>query len=457
MNVMQLRRAWSAKQQTSKDGWMRWLRDLTCELLEQSPSNSLRACSGLAGRHTRLGRNLFNAAFVSCWTQLSGGHQQEIIASLQTVAANDEVPAEILQAILGLAEYMERDEKQIPIDLKLLGDYADRCHALPKELHYKEAEWTLEKNYETIKKLIELNQNLDLHDSAIGMLDYVRKEQPDIQESVEWYTRLQQWDKALVIYRRQEAEGGESRENTMGQVRCLFEMSDWAALVPLYERIWSGDDHPLQLASANIGMSMAWATGDIDRMEFYLSALPTNSGDKSFCRALLAVHRQSYAEARQYIDEARLAIDIDLSPQITESDSRGYSQLFQCQMLTELEEVIESKTAPDDRERQLGIVTAWRERLSGIQQDVGMWQRLLRLRSMVLRPILDLDTWIKYVNMSRKSGQLRIARDAIAELLDDEARYMSELSLGEIDPHIPKAQTQAQEYARLTTQAAGQK
>ncbi|KAJ2752986.1 phosphatidylinositol kinase- protein kinase tor1, partial [Coemansia nantahalensis] len=211
------------------------------------------------------------------------------------------------------------------------------------------------------------------------------------------------------------------------------------------------------LASANIGMSMAWATGDIDRMEFYLSALPTNSGDKSFCRALLAVHRQSYAEARQYIDEARLAIDIDLSPQITESDSRGYSQLFQCQMLTELEEVIESKTAPDDRERQLGIVTAWRERLSGIQQDVGMWQRLLRLRSMVLRPILDLDTWIKYVNMSRKSGQLRIARDAIAELLDDEARYMSELSLGEIDPHIPKAQTQAQEYARLTTQAAGQK
>ncbi|KAJ2764760.1 phosphatidylinositol kinase- protein kinase tor1, partial [Coemansia nantahalensis] len=266
MNVMQLRRAWSAKQQTSKDGWMRWLRDLTCELLEQSPSNSLRACSGLAGRHTRLGRNLFNAAFVSCWTQLSGGHQQEIIASLQTVAANDEVPAEILQAILGLAEYMERDEKQIPIDLKLLGDYADRCHALPKELHYKEAEWTLEKNYETIKKLIELNQNLDLHDSAIGMLDYVRKEQPDIQESVEWYTRLQQWDKALVIYRRQEAEGGESRENTMGQVRCLFEMSDWAALVPLYERIWSGDDHPLQLASANIGMSMAWATGDIDRM-----------------------------------------------------------------------------------------------------------------------------------------------------------------------------------------------
>ncbi|KAJ1732407.1 phosphatidylinositol kinase- protein kinase tor1, partial [Coemansia biformis] len=456
IDVMQLRRAWSAKQQATKDGWIRWLREFTCELLQQSPSNSLRACSSLASRHTRLGSDLFNAAFVSCWTMLPGQYQQEIIASLQSVASNRDVPADILQAILGLAEYMERDEKQIPIDLKLLGDYADRCHALAKELHYKEAEWTLEKNYETIKKLIELNQNLDLHDSAIGMLDYVRKEQEDIQESVDWYTRLQQWDKALVIYRRQETEGGLSRENTMGQVRCLFEMSDWTALVPLYERIWSGSDQQLQTASAGIGMSMAWATGDIDRMEFYLSALPSNSGDKSFCRALLAVYRNNFGDAAQYIDEARQAIDLDLSAQITESDSRGYSQMFQCQMLTELEEIITYKTSNDDTERQMNIVTTWRERLSGIQQDVSMWQRLLRLRSMVLRPILDLDTWIKYVNMSRKSGQLRIARDAIAQLLDDEAHYMEEINRGEMDAVPTKLQAQAHEYARLNAQMARQ-
>ncbi|KAJ2346691.1 phosphatidylinositol kinase- protein kinase tor1, partial [Coemansia sp. RSA 2618] len=240
VGVMQLRRAWSSKPQMSKDGWMRWLRGFTNELLEQSPSPALRACSDLAKKYPPLGKELFNAAFVSCWTVLPGQYQQEIIASLQSVASNNDVPADILQTILGLAGYMERDEKQIPIDLKRLGDYADRCHALAKELHYKEAEWTLEKNYDTIEKLIELNQNLDLHDSAIGMLDYVRKEQPDVQESVNWYRRLQQWDKALMIYRRQEAERGQSFENTEGQMLCLFEMSDWEALTPLYERIWSG-------------------------------------------------------------------------------------------------------------------------------------------------------------------------------------------------------------------------
>ncbi|KAJ2357814.1 phosphatidylinositol kinase- protein kinase tor1, partial [Coemansia sp. RSA 2611] len=351
---------------------------------------------------------------------------------------------------------MERDEKQIPIDLKRLGDYADRCHALAKELHYKEAEWTLEKNYETIEKLIELNQNLDLHDSAIGMLDYVRKEQPDVQESVEWYLRLQQWDKALVIFQRQEVERGPSYENTKGQIRCLFEMSDWEALAPIYERIWSGSDQQLQMASANIGMSMAWAMGDIDRMESYLLTLPNKSRDKSFCRALLAVYRSNFDEAAKFIGDAREEMEGDLVSHITESYSRGYAQVFRCQMLTELEEVVAYKTAPDDKERQAAIVSAWRQRLGGIQQDVGMWQKLLRLRSMVLRPILDLDTWIKYVNMSRKSGQMRIARDAIAQLLDDEALYMEEANRGEVEAMTPKLVAQAQEYARLKAELARQ-
>ncbi|KAJ2825259.1 phosphatidylinositol kinase- protein kinase tor1, partial [Coemansia erecta] len=456
VGVMQLRRAWSSKPQMSKDGWMRWLRGFTNELLEQSPSPALRACSDLAKKYPPLGKELFNAAFVSCWTVLPGQYQQEIIASLQSVASNNDVPADILQTILGLAGYMERDEKQIPIDLKRLGDYADRCHALAKELHYKEAEWTLEKNYDTIEKLIELNQNLDLHDSAIGMLDYVRKEQPDVQESVNWYRRLQQWDKALMIYRRQEAERGQSFENTEGQMLCLFEMSDWEALTPLYERIWSGSDQQLKVASASVGMSMAWAMGDIDRMEFYMSTLPNKSKDKSFCRALLAVYRNNYDEAVKFIGDAREEMEADLVSHITESYNRGYALVFRCQMLTELEEIVAYKMAPDDHERQAAIVSAWRQRLGGIQEDVGMWQKLLRLRSMVLRPVLDLDTWIKFINMSRSSGQMRIARDAISQLLYDEELYMEEISRGEVEPTSEKLAVQAQEYVRQRAQLAQQ-
>ncbi|KAJ2776642.1 phosphatidylinositol kinase- protein kinase tor1, partial [Coemansia interrupta] len=449
-----LRNAWSTQQGVSRDGWMDWINRFAVELLSQSPSPALRACGPLASNHPRLRSELFNAAFVSCWTELPGQYQQEVIASLQDVAAKPDVPADILQTILSLAGFMERDEKQIPIDLKLLGEYADRCHALAKELHYKEAEWALEKGYGTIEKLIELNQNLDLHDSAIGMLNYVRKEQPDIEESVEWYVRLQRWDDALAIYRQQEAELGHdySYDHVNGQIRCLFEMSDWDALVPMYDRIWQSGDQQMQMAAANIGMSMAWAMGDIERMELYLSVLPNKSRDKSFCRALLAVYRNQFDDAATFIRDARVEMTDDLVSHVSESYSRGYLQVFRCQMLTELEEVVAYKQAHDDKERRLSIINTWRRRLDGIQQDVGMWQKLLRLRSMVLRPILDLDTWIKYVNMCRKTEQMKIARHAITQLLDDEARYMDEVNRGEVEVISTKLLMQAQEYARLRAQ-----
>ncbi|KAJ1818555.1 phosphatidylinositol kinase- protein kinase tor1, partial [Coemansia sp. RSA 2599] len=451
VDANQLRNAWSTQQRVANNDWVGWLDNFAVELLRQSPSPALRATCALASNHPKLRSELFNAAFVSCWTELPGQYQQEVISSLQEVASKPGVSSDILQTILSLAGFMERDEKQIPIDLRLLGEYADRCHALAKELHYKEAEWTLEKGYDTIEKLIELNQNLDLHDSAIGMLNYVRKEQPDIEESVEWYIRLQRWDEALVILRQEEAELGYSHGNMNGQIRCLFELSDWETLVPLYDRIWQSNDQTMMMSSASFGMSMAWAMGDIERMEVYLSVLPNKSRDKAFCKALLAVYRNQFDEAASYIHDARMEMKVDLVSHVTESYSRGYSQVFRCQLLTELEEVMSYKTAHDDRERRLSITNTWRQRLDGIQQDVGMWQKILRVRSMVLRPILDLDTWIKYVNMCRKSDSMMIARHAIQQLLEDEGKYMDEINRGEFE--VPqKLAIQAQEYARLKIQ-----
>ncbi|KAJ2011958.1 phosphatidylinositol kinase- protein kinase tor1, partial [Coemansia sp. S680] len=446
VNAAVLRRAWAVSQSMSKGEWTGWLTKFSNELVRQSPSAALRACSALASKHPKLNKELFNAAFVSCWTELSGQYQQEIVSSLQEVASKPDVPPDVLQTILSLAGYMERDEKQIQIDLKLLGEYADRCHALAKELHYKEAEWMLEKSYETIEKLIELNQNLDLHDSAVGMLNHVRSEQPDIRESVEWYRRLQRWDDALAIYQRQEAEEGPSYNNTNGQLRCMFEMSDWDALLPFFERIWRGNDHQLQMASANIGMSMAWTLGDIENMEFYMSKLPNNSNDKSFCTALLSVYHNKWDEAKEHITKAREEIRENLVSRATESYSRGHQLVFNCQMLTELEEVIVYKTLPDDTQRQGAIINTWRQRLKGMPQDVGMWQKLLRLHSMVLRPILDLDTWIKYVNMCRKSEQMTIARQAIVQLLQDEASYLEEMHCSDIQLQPAKVRFQVHEY-----------
>jgi phosphatidylinositol kinase/protein kinase (PI-3 family) len=46
------------------DDWVDWMRGFSIELLKQSPSPALRACSALAQKYPPLAREMFNAAFV---------------------------------------------------------------------------------------------------------------------------------------------------------------------------------------------------------------------------------------------------------------------------------------------------------------------------------------------------------------------------------------------------------
>jgi FKBP12-rapamycin complex-associated protein len=70
VNQQHLKKAWETSQRSTRDDWTEWLRRLSVELLKESPSHALRACASLAGVYHPLARELFNAAFVSCWTEL---------------------------------------------------------------------------------------------------------------------------------------------------------------------------------------------------------------------------------------------------------------------------------------------------------------------------------------------------------------------------------------------------
>lgn len=55
---------------------------------------------------------------------------------------------------------MEHDDKALPIDIKVLGGYASRCHAYAKALRYKEQEFMNGSLPDTIEHLISINNNL---------------------------------------------------------------------------------------------------------------------------------------------------------------------------------------------------------------------------------------------------------------------------------------------------------
>lgn len=127
-----LQEVWTASRRVSKDDWLEWLRMLSIALLKESPSPALRSCWALAQTYSQLPRDLFNAAFVSCWAQLSSPMQAEFIVSLEQALAVPDVP-ELTQTILNLAEFMDHcDLGPLPLHPALLGERAMQCRAYAK-------------------------------------------------------------------------------------------------------------------------------------------------------------------------------------------------------------------------------------------------------------------------------------------------------------------------------------
>ena len=56
-------------------------------------------------------RHLFNAAFLSCWTELDEGQQDELVECIQLALKAPDVPPEVTHTLLNLAEFMEHTDK----------------------------------------------------------------------------------------------------------------------------------------------------------------------------------------------------------------------------------------------------------------------------------------------------------------------------------------------------------
>ena len=60
-------------------------------------------------------RELFNAAFVSCWNELPEQFQDELVHAIETALMSPNIPPELLHQLLDLAEFMEVDARtEIP-------------------------------------------------------------------------------------------------------------------------------------------------------------------------------------------------------------------------------------------------------------------------------------------------------------------------------------------------------
>ncbi|KAF2294310.1 hypothetical protein GH714_009143 [Hevea brasiliensis] len=263
------------------------------------------------------------------------------------------------------AEFMEHDEKPLPIDIRLLGALAEKCHAFAKALHYKEMEFVGAQSKKTdanpvavVEALIHINNQLHQHEAAVGILTYAQQHL-DVKLKESWYEKLQRWDDALKAYTAKVAQASSPHlvlEATLGntfytsnvvvvidfleihhlsmysvgRMRCLAALARWEELNNLCKDFWTPAEPAARLEMAPMAASAAWNMGEWDQMAEYVSRLDdgdetklrglgntATSGDGSssgtFFRAVLLVRRGKYDEAREYVERARKCLGTELA------------------------------------------------------------------------------------------------------------------------------------------------
>ena len=417
VNQNVLKQAWDSGQRSTKEDWTEWMRHLSVELLKESPSPALRACCSIAQVQPNVARELFPAGFLSCWSELVEGYQDQLVRSLEAAFASPTIPPEIIATLLNLAEFMEHDEKPLPVEIRTLGALAEKCHAYAKALYYKEQQFKTEPEA-CIEKLIHINNQLNLPEAASGMLAYAQKElKLEFKETL--YEKLQRWSDALEAYRKKPAD----LDSQLGVMRCLSHMHEFEELRDVCGQIWQTSSQSVEIRKqvAPIAAEAAWKMGDWDSLSMYTDALSgdsPSSGVGDFYSAILDIHAGQHDAAREHVAQCREALSLELPALVGESYERAYPDMIRVQQLAELEEVIEyseydGTIAPD---RRVMIRKMWRERLCGAQRSVSVWQQLLSVRQLVV-PMQEDPMWEKFANLCLKSGAAKQGMRTLIKLL----------------------------------------
>ncbi|KAL2916207.1 phosphatidylinositol kinase-related protein kinase tor1 [Polyrhizophydium stewartii] len=435
VNQFQLRQAWEVSQWTSRDDWNEWIRHLNLALLKESPAHALRACASLAGAYPALARELFNPAFISCWRGLDNQFQEELVDSLERAMASPSIPPDTLQTLLNLAEFMEQSGDELPIEDCTLSSYATKCRAYAKALRYMELDFMSVPMASTVESLISINNQLQLPDSATGILVFAQYND-DVELKESWYEKLQRWEDGLAAYERKQLEEPHSEETLLGRMRCLHNLGEWESLATLAQERWPDARADVKKAMASLAAAAAWGLGQWDTMDEYIAIIGQDSPDSAFFRAIPALHRNLYPEAQMLVERTRDLLDTELTALVGESYSRAYNIVVRIQMLAELEEIIQYKQAYEQPDVQAFIRKTWMSRIKGCQRNVEVWQRILRVRALVVPPKEDPEVWISFANLCRKSGRMNLSAKTLMGLLNEPVQGFAAIPLATNPPQV---------------------
>lgn len=447
---------WVVESHFEGDDWVRWLSDLRATMFQHSGCHVFRSCVRVSEVNPAFTKNLFNAAFLSCWVSLSGETKIAICERLVEAISSPTIPLNVLQSLLNLFEFMDHDEKPLSAPVQKLAETACRSGALAKALRYQEQSYCLslsqeleESNHidEDATGLIDLYEKLDHIESATGTISHY-KQVTGIAVTGEWYEKLQQWDNALTVYQEmhatteisaeEDAFGNKRKwEATLGILRCLNQGGQWRAMVPLLRearRGCAGNEEAIrQLAIDGKALSVTFDLGMWDDFEDWVNHINSDTYEGCFYNAVLHIKRRDPSGlilAQHFVDKARHHLDLELAARVSEGYPRAYSHVLRSQVLTELGEMVQYLHVPGPEAVNVKkrMMSAWDQRLLGCKRDRYTWYHVLMARTAVVKPIELKARWLEYAIMCRKAKLLPMASEALHILVMSYAETLSDQS-----------------------------
>ena len=353
------------------------MRRFSIELLKQAPAPALRECQVIDEYPNSL--ELFNAAFVSCWSDLYDEHKNSMIKFLESAFDSLTIPTEVLQVLLNLAEFMEHDDHKL-FDARTLGKLAYKCKAYAKALHYKEVEFhNSAPNSEIIENLISLNNLLHQHEAANGIRIFAKKKGwGDLSQS--WYQEFHRWQDAEEFHEAinemliTDPIAANHEQLTLIRMKCLKALSDWNKLMSLGEIKWGSieKNENFKKEVASYAAAAAWNLGKWEELEKYSKEMDSGNFEHNFYQAILSIHDNELDKSKKILEKGWDIVDTKLPGLLRESYIRAYPVVIEAQQLCDLEEVISFKSEEETAERRDDLLELWNSRLFGSQPSIDI-------------------------------------------------------------------------------------
>lgn len=329
----------------------------------------------------------------------------------------------VLQTILNLAEFLEREEELKLFSPATLANVALRCNASAKALYYREKEFDRNR-YDNIDSLISINFDLQQPEAANGLLKLMNNENQNTMKE-DWYLKLHEFSQALNIF---EQKGDDLNiDDILGKLQCYTALSDWEKVSDTVELLWDeelkintneneGSDDFNKNKIAEYASYAAWNLNNWDKFEEFVNHIDDKDPyNKYFFRSVISIQKNKYREAEKCIDKCRELIDPKVKSLMGESYRRAYPCILELQYLKELEEIIEYKKISDESVKK-HFKDLWSFRLEYMAQDVESLQKTLNLRSLVIDISEDTNHYVTLAELCNKKGNPAMCKRILANL-----------------------------------------